>query len=665
MTAPYPHLFAPLTVGRVALPNRILMGSMHTGLEEAEGGAERLAAFFAERARGGVALMVTGGYSPNPEGRMAPQASVFDSEAQIPDHRRVTDAVHAAGGRILLQILHTGRYGLHPDCVAPSPLRAPINRFTPRELTEADILRTVADFARCAALAERAGYDGVEVMGSEGYLINEFTAPRTNRRTDAWGGPFENRSRFPLEILRAVRAAVSPGFIVMYRLSVLDLVEDGSPFAEVAALAKAVAAAGADVINSGVGWHEARIPTIAHMVPPAGWAWATARLKGLVDIPVVASNRINTPEAAEALLARGDADMVSMARPFLADPAFPAKAREGRAAEINTCIACNQACLDFIFSGRVCSCLVNPRACHETTFEAPQAEAPKRVAVVGGGPAGLACAAEAAARGHRVTLFEAAEEIGGQFRLARAIPGKADYDHMIRYFEARLEALGVDVRLGRAAAPADLAPFDAVVLATGIRPRAASIPGADHASVASYLDILTGRRDAGRRVAIVGAGGVAFDVALHLLGEDEDFFAEWGVDRDPSSRGGLATPAPCPPARSIVMMQRKAGRPGADLGKTTGWIHRLALERRGVEMLSGVTYRRIDDAGLHVSVAGAERVIPADTIVVCAGQEPLRELYDALAAAGRPVHLIGGAADAAALDARRAIEEGTRLGLAL
>ena len=664
-SSPYPHLLAPLALRHLALPNRIVMGSMHTGLEEAADGPERLAAFYAERAKGGAGLIVTGGYAPVPEARLSPGSSLLDGDSNLADHRLVTSAVHAAGGRILLQILHTGRYAAHADCVAPSPIRAPINRFTPREMSEADIERTIEAFAACAALAEGAGYDGVEVMGSEGYLLNQFTAPRTNKRSDAWGGGFENRARLPLAVLRRIRDRVSEKFIVMYRLSMLDLVEDGSPFEEVAALAKAVAAAGVDLINTGIGWHEARVPTIAHMVRRAGWSWVTARLKGLVDVPLITSNRINTPEAAEAVLAGGDADMVSMARPFLADPAFAAKAKHGRAAEIHTCIACNQACLDNIFSGEVCSCLVNPRACHETLYAAPPPARPKRVAVVGGGPAGMACAAEAAGRGHRVTLFEAAPELGGQFRLARRIPGKEDYDETIRYYSHRLPALGVDVRLGRSATADDLAGHDVVVLATGIRPRTPGIPGIDHPKVASYLDVLSGGREVGERVAIIGAGGIGFDVAIYLLGGPEDFFAEWGVDRDPASRGGLRAPAAPRPARRITLLQRKAAKPGIGLGKTTGWIHRAALERNGVEMLAGTEYRRIDGAGLHVTVGGAERLVAADTIVVCAGQEPLRDLYGAAAAGGRPVHLIGGADVAAELDARRAIEQGIRVGLAL
>ncbi len=662
----FPHLFTPIHVGPLVLPNRIVMGSMHTGLEEAPDGFARLARFYAERAHGGAGLIVTGGFSPNAEGGFDAASGRLTDEAQVPEHRRVTDAVHAAEGRILLQILHTGRYGQHPGIVAPSAIRAPINRHTPRAMTEDDIRRTIDDFANSAALARSAGYDGVEVMASEGYLLNQFVAPRTNKRDDAWGGSLENRLRFPVEVVRRIRREVGPNFLVMVRISLIDLVEDGSPWEEVEAMAGAMADCGADVLNTGIGWHEARVPTIAHMVPRAAWAWATARLKRAVDLPVVASNRFNAPGDAEAAIASGGADMVSMARPFLADPALAAKAEAGRAEEINTCIACNQACLDFIFSGKTASCLVNPRAGHETEYAYEPAETPKRVAVVGAGPAGLACATEAAARGHEVTLFEAADEIGGQFQLARRIPGKEDYAETVRYFRNRIAVTGVALRLGVRAAVDDLAGFDAVVLATGIVPRRPDIDGIDHASVASYAEVITGARDVGQRVAIVGCGGIGFDVAEFLLGGDrEDFYAAWGIDRAHARPGGLAEPAPPRPGRHLTMLQRKPGKPGAGLGKTTGWVHRATLERHGVDFLAGVEYRRIDDAGLHVAVGGAERVIAADTIVICAGQEPLRALEGPLRERGVAVHLIGGADVAAELDARRAIEQGTRLGLAL
>lgn len=664
MTA-FPHLFTPLRIGAVELPNRIVMGSMHTGLEDVAEGFPRLARFYAERARGGAALIVTGGFSPNREGRFDAEGRMLASEEDLPNHRIVTEAVHAAGGRILLQILHTGRYGAHDACVAPSALRAPINRYTPREMSEADILRTIDDFARCAYLAQAAGYDGVEVMASEGYLLNEFVAPRTNKRRDRWGGALENRIRFPVEVVRRIRESAWSDFLVMVRISLLDLVEEGSPWEDVEVLARTMQEAGADLLNTGIGWHEARVPTIAHMVPRAAWSFATARLKQAVTIPVVASNRFNTPEAAEAALAAGGADMVSMARPFLADPALPNKAKAGQPETVNTCIGCNQACLDYIFVGKVASCLVNPRAGHEADFITAPVKQRKRVAVVGAGPAGLACATEAAARGHAVTLFEAAADIGGQFQLARRIPGKADYAETIRYFRRRLADTGVAVRLETRASADDLAGFETVVLASGIVPRRPDISGIDHPAVVSYVDVLTGARAVGERVAIVGCGGIGFDTALYLLGEADDFFGFWGIDREHAAPGGLRPPAAVAARRRITMLQRKPGKPGAGLGKTTGWVHRAALERQGVQFLAGVDYRRIDDAGLHVEVAGEERLIAADTIVVCAGQEPLRDLAEPLMARGVSVQVIGGAERAAELDARRAIEQGTRLGLTL
>jgi 2,4-dienoyl-CoA reductase (NADPH2) len=641
------------------------MGSMHTGLEEAPNGMARLAEFYVARARGGVGLIVSGGIAPNAEGAMMPGTATLETAAQAEAHRVVADAVHAAGGRICLQILHTGRYAVHPGAVAPSPLRAPISPVVPREMTVSDIARTIADFASCATLAIAAGYDGIEVMGSEGYLINQFLAPRTNRRMDDWGGSAENRRRFAVEVVRAVRTAIGAERILIFRLSLLDLVEDGSSWEEVVATGQAVVAAGADIINSGIGWHEARIPTIAAMVPHAAFAWATRQLRAAVDVPVVATNRINDPEAAEVLLAAGDADMVSMARPFLADSDFIAKAAAGRANEINTCIACNQACLDHVFAGRAASCLVNPAACREAEFAMEPTSAPRRIAVVGAGPAGMACAATLAERGHAVTLYEATARIGGQFNLAARIPGKEDYAQTIRYFEQRLAALGVDVRLGVRADMALLSTFDHAVLATGVTPRRPEIAGIDHPKVAGYADVIAGRKPAGRSVAIIGAGGIGFDVAELLSHADSDFLATWGIDRKLAQRGALMPPRVAPSPRALWLLQRKPGRVGAALARTTGWIRRLTLEQRGVVMQAGVEYLRIDDAGLHIRVDGTEHVLAVDTVVVCAGQEPLRELQAPLAAAGVAVTLIGGADVAMELDAKRAIEQGTRVGLTL
>jgi len=680
MTA-YPHLLAPLDLGFTTLRNRALMGSMHTGLEEAANGFERMAAFYAERARGGAGLIVTGGIAPNLSGRIEPKASQLSFGWQLGRHRLITDAVHAEGGKIALQILHGGRYAYHPLAVAPSPSRSPISPFRARGLTGWGVRKTIADYARCARLAQRAGYDGVEVMGSEGYLINQFVAPKTNHRQDEWGGTFENRIRFPVEIVRRTREAVGREFIIIYRLSMLDLVEGGSTWDEVVALAQAIEAAGATLINTGIGWHEARIPTIATMVPRAAFAWVTRRMKGKVRIPLITTNRINDPATAEALLARGDADMVSMARPFLADAAFMNKAAQDRADLINTCIGCNQACLDQIFSREIASCLVNPRACHETLLTAPALKAKKAVAVVGAGPAGLAAAATAAERGHLVTLFDAAEEIGGQFNLARRIPGKEEFAETLRYFRTRMSDLGVELSLGRHVGAAELSGYDDVLVATGIVPRTPAIPGIDHPKVASYVDIVLGRRTAGATVAIIGAGGIGFDVAEFLTagnapdghlseGAQDDpaiaaFRAEWGIDAHYAERGGITAPHEAPPPRKVWLLQRKVSKVGADLAKTTGWIRRTLLKKRGVAMVSGVTYVRIDDAGLHVTIDGKPQVLPVDTIVVCAGQEPRREIVAELVAAGIRHQLIGGADVAAELDARRAIDQGTRVALAL
>lgn len=665
---PHSRLLSPIAFRKVELPNRMIMGSMHLGFEGMTDAWPRLAEFYAERARGGIGLIVTGGVAPNPQGSFGPDGTILAAEGDLPGHRLVTEAVHRQGGRVIMQILHCGRYSRAADIVAPSALRAPINPQTPRELTGAEIEQTIADYAGCARLAMQAGYDGVEVMASEGYLINEFMAPRTNKRTDRWGGDLEGRLRFLTEIVRAVRAALGDSAMMSVRLSMVDLVEDGLSADEVAAAARAVEAAGADLINSGIGWHEARVPTIAHTVPRGAWSWATARVKAAVGIPVAASNRINDPDLAEALIAEGACDMVSMARPLLADPAFAAKVRDGRPEDINLCIGCNQGCLDPIFSGGAATCLVNPRAGREGEFQSRPPCEIKSVAVVGGGPAGMACALEAARRGHRVTLFEAADHLGGQFALAPNVPGKEDYAAAMAYYGRALRAAGATIRLGRRAEIADLEGFDRVVIAAGIRPRALDLPGADHPMVAGYEDILSGRRKAGRRVAIMGSGGIGFDVALHLVGEGEkaDFNAEWGIDPAFAARGALAAPAaPSAAGRAVTMLQRKTERPGAGLGKTTGWIHKAHLQRAGVEMLAGAAYRFIDDRGLHITLGGEDRLIEADTVVVCIGQDPARDLADALTARGRDVQVIGGARDSSKLDALSAFEEGTRLGLAL
>ena len=682
-SSPYPHLLAPLDLGFTTLKNRVLMGSMHTGLEDGRKHFPAMAAFFAERARGGVGLMVTGGFAPNIAGWTKPFAGTLASHGAARRHKQVTDAVHLEGGKIALQILHTGRYGYHPLCVAPSRIQSPISPFTPRELSVAGIERQIRAFIRCAQLAREAGYDGVEIMGSEGYFINQFLVTHTNQRTDDWGGSYANRMRLAVEIVKRTREAVGPDFILIYRLSIIDLIPDGSSWEEVVLLAKAVEAAGATLINSGIGWHEARVPTIATSVPRGAFTWVTKKLRaelraaGLM-IPVITSNRINTPEVAEQALEDGSADMVSMARPFLADPEFVNKAAQGRSNEINTCIACNQACLDHAFKARLASCLVNPRAGHETDLIIKVAPAQKRIAVIGAGPAGLAAATTLAERGHSVDLFDAADKIGGQFNLAKRVPGKEEFEETLRYFGQRITRTGVKVHLNTRMDAADLLAqkFDEVILATGVKPRNPRIPGQELPGVLSYIDVLLGRQPVGQRVALIGAGGIGFDVAEFLVTPSGHsttldlpaWLAEWGVADPETVRGGVVRPVPGAPARQITLLQRKPGKLGSSLGKTTGWIHRSALKMKNVEMLSGVNYEGIVEqgSGLGLFITFGEKrkdgtVLEVDNIVLCAGQEPLRELLEPLRAAGVKTHLIGGADEASELDAKRAIDQGTRL----
>ena len=668
----YPHLLSPLDLGHVTLKNRVLMGSMHTGLEETRDW-NRVAEFYAARARGGVGLMVTGGMAPNREGGVFPGAAGLFTPDDIANHRHVTDRVHAAGGLIAMQILHAGRYAYGKECVAPSPVKSPISPFPPHELDEDGIEKQIADIVTAAVRAREAGYDGVEIMGSEGYFLNQFLVTHTNKRTDRWGGSYENRMRLALEVVRRTRAATGPDFILIYRLSMIDLIPEGSTHAEVVQLARAVEAAGASILNTGIGWHEARVPTIATSVPRAGWAWVTQKLMGKVSIPVITSNRINTPQVGDNLIAQGVADMVSMARPFLADADFVNKAAAGRAQTIAPCIACNQACLDHTFSGKLTSCLVNPRACHETELTITPAATAKRIAVVGAGPAGLSAAITAAERGHQVTLFDKAQELGGQLNMARVIPGKEEFHGLVDWFEVMVKETGVTVRLGVEAGPDGLADFNEVIIATGVIPRDPGIPGQDGPNVLSYIDVLRGKAHVGKRVAVVGAGGIGFDVSEFLVHEGESptenlslWREEWGVGDPAEVRGGLAPsgPQPEPPARAVTLLQRKAERPGKRLGKTTGWIHRAALRMKGVEMLSGVNYERIDADGLHISFGEARdtpKLIEADTIVLCAGQLSERSLADALEAEGVKAHVIGGADVATELDAKRAIDQGTRL----
>lgn len=668
----YPTLLTPLDLGFTRLRNRVLMGSMHTGLEEEKGGFDKLAAFYGERARGGVGLIVTGGIAPNLRGRLVPHGTQLSFPWQVAKHRKVTEAVHREGGKIALQILHAGRYAYHPFSLAPSALKAPISPFKPRAMSERQIRGTIRNFATTAALARSAGYDGVEVMGSEGYLINQFICERTNKRTDGWGGSFDNRMRFPVEIVRAIRERVGTDFIIIFRLSMLDLVEQGSSLEEVIALGRALEQVGVTLINTGIGWHEARIPTIATSVPRGAFSWVTAELKKHLKVPLITTNRINTPEVAERILAGGEADMVSMARPFLADPEFVIKAAEDRADEINTCIACNQACLDHVFKQKRASCLVNPRACFETELTFGRVPQPKKLAVVGAGPAGLAFACYAAERGHQVSLFDQASEIGGQFNFAKQIPGKEEFHETLRYFARRLEKCGVELYLGQRQSAESLlgGGFDEVILATGIRPRTPNIPGIEHPKVLSYLDVLRDHKPVGEKVAVIGAGGIGFDVAEYLVekraeGEAvqqrDHWLKEWGIDRQLGERGGLIKPEIDAPERQIWLLQRKESKVGDGLGKTTGWIHRTVLKNRRVQMLSGVQYLRIDDQGLHIQVGEAKQCLPVDQVIVCAGQEPLKELQAGLQAAGKPVHIIGGADVAAELDAKRAIRQGAEL----
>ncbi|MDQ3230152.1 MAG: NADPH-dependent 2,4-dienoyl-CoA reductase [Pseudomonadota bacterium] len=671
--SPYPHLFAPLDLGFTKLRNRVLMGSMHTGLEDHRRDFPKLAAYFAERAAGGVGLIVTGGFSPNVVGWLKPFAGKLSWAWETTKHRQVTRAVHEHDAKICLQLLHAGRYAYHPLSVSASALKAPINPFKPRQLSARGVERQIDAFANAARLARDSGYDGVEIMGSEGYLLNQFTVARTNQREDAWGGSVDKRMRFAVEIVRRVREACGPDFILIYRLSMLDLVEGGSDWNEVITQAKAVEAAGATIINTGIGWHEARIPTIATSVPRAAFAGVTAKLRPHVALPLVATNRINMPEVAEAILAQGGADLVSMARPLLADPDWANKARAGRSAAINTCIACNQACLDHVFENKKASCLVNPRACAETELNYTQAGTSKRIAVVGAGPAGLACATVAAQRGHRVTLFDAANEIGGQFNLAKRIPGKEEFYETVRYFLHRIGETQVELQLGKRVDADDLGDYDEVVLATGVTPREVNFPGSTHPRVLSYLDVLTGQVEVGKRAAIIGAGGIGFDVAEFLSHparpddgrqpalDTQHWMAEWGIDPSFASRGGLAPARPEPSVRELWLLQRSSGKPGVRLGKTTGWIHRATLKAKGVTMLGGVEYLGLDDAGLRIRVEGAERILAVDHVVICAGQESRRDLLPALQSRIGRVHVIGGADVAVELDAKRAIAQGSRL----
>jgi 2,4-dienoyl-CoA reductase (NADPH2) len=672
----YPHLLSPLNLGHTSIKNRVLMGSMHTGLEEERGGFTKLAAYFEERARGGVGLIVTGGIAPNRAGWVKPFAAKLTKAKEANQHRMVTDAVHRHDAKICLQILHAGRYAYHPFCVAPSALKAPINIFKPKALSTRGVEKQIDDFVRCAQLAQSAGYDGVEVMGSEGYFINEFIVTRTNKRQDVWGGSYDNRIRLPLEIVSRIRQTCGDDFIIIYRLSMLDLVEEGSTWDEVVLLAQRIEQAGASLINTGIGWHEARIPTIATMVPRAGFSWVTHKLRPHVQLPLITSNRINTPEVAEHILAEGHANMVSMARPFLADPDFVRKADAGRADEINTCIACNQACLDHLFLNQSATCLVNPRACHETELNFSPTPKPKKIAVVGAGPAGLSCATVAASRGHRVTLFEAQDQIGGQFNLAKIIPGKEEFQETIRYFSRQIEIHQIELKLGHSVQKEELlrGGFDDIVIATGVHPYTPEIKGGQHPSVVSYLDVLQGKVQLGQKVAIIGAGGIGFDVAEFLSHQNPsqeisvtDYLEQWGIDTTYQNRGGLDTKgsALLKEVRELTMLQRSPGKMGRRLGKTTGWAHRASLKHKNVRMLSSVEYLHIDDEGLHLQVKDHASLVQVDHIVICAGQRSNRDLFSQLNQNDACVHLIGGAHKAAELDAKHAIDQGTRLAATL
>ncbi|VXA54491.1 2,4-dienoyl-CoA reductase [Acinetobacter proteolyticus] len=671
----YPHLLKPLDLGFTTLKNRVLMGSMHVGLEEAPQGYERMAAFYAERAKGDVGLIVTGGISPNDAGLTFAHASKLDSIAEAEKHKVITQAVHDAGGKIAMQILHTGRYSYQPEIVAPSAIQAPINPIKPKALSSAEVQQTIDDFANCAKLAQYAGYDGVEIMGSEGYLINEFIAARTNYRDDEWGGSYENRIRFPIEIVKRTRDLVGENFIIIYRLSMLDLVEGGSSLEEVIQLAKEIEKAGATIINTGIGWHEARIPTIATKVPRAAFTWVTEKLKGEVSVPLITSNRINTPEMAEHVLASGHADMVSMARPMLADPEFVLKASEGRSDEINTCIGCNQACLDHIFSMKIATCLVNPRACYETELIFKEANTVKNIAVIGAGPAGLSFAVYAASRGHKVKVFDASNQIGGQFNIAKTIPGKEEFYETLRYFKRQIELQpNIELVLNHTATYEELsqAGYDDIVIATGVTPRQLQFEGIDHPKVLSYIQVLKERVPVGKRVAIIGAGGIGFDTAEYLTHEGdsgslnpEKFYAEWGIDTSYEHVGGLKAAELEKSEREIYLLQRKSASVGAGLGKTTGWIHRTGLKHRDVKMIAGASYDKVDDQGLHITVDGQSRVLEVDNVVICAGQESYTAMFDQLKADGKSVHLIGGAKEAGELDAKRAIRQGAELAATL